>query len=74
MATIHVPTSEPLLRSLSMLAAARGTTMREEVNEACTAHVERKSHLVMSVAREMARDPVDIGVPSETNSRQDSSE
>ncbi len=54
MATIHVPTTDGLLRSLSMIAAARGTTMREEVNEACRAHVERESHHVLSAAREMA--------------------
>ncbi len=54
MATIHVPTTETLLRALSMLAAARGTTIKEEVNDACNSHVERHSQLVMSVAREMA--------------------
>lgn len=53
MATIHVPTTETLLRSLSMLAAARGTTVKHEVNEACSAHVERHSHVVVSVAQEM---------------------
>jgi len=53
MATIHVPTTDGLLRSLSMVAAARGTTMREEVNEACRSHVERQSHVVLSAARGM---------------------
>lgn len=58
MATIHVPTSEGLLRSLSMLAAARGTTMREEVNEACRLHVERQARLVMSAAEQMSPEHV----------------
>lgn len=58
MATIHVPTTETLLRALSMLAAARGTTIREEVNEACRAHVRRQSHLVVSAAKEMTPEPL----------------
>lgn len=61
MATIHVPTTETILRSLAMLAAARGTTIREEVNDACSAHVDRHSHLVMSVAKEMASADADGG-------------
>lgn len=56
MATIHVPAREELLRSLAMIASARGTTIREEVNEACKAHVERQAPVVMSAARQMVPD------------------
>lgn len=39
-----------------MIAAARGTTIREEVNAACKEHVVRHSHFVISAAQEMASD------------------
>jgi hypothetical protein len=58
MATIHVPTTGTLLRSLAMLAAARRTSIRAEVNEACRLHVERQRHVVLSAAEKIA-EPVD---------------
>jgi hypothetical protein len=53
MATIHVPTSEATLRSLALIASARGTSVRHEVNEAVASHIGQHAHFVATAAEEM---------------------